>query len=269
METTQAYRPASSTQLPNESRARPGSRLHSPAPVRTADADLGSGFASGLAVPDYLLLAEAGFQPLDFVTGTAVYHVGLPAARRFHGQELEAVSKAMDNVRRLAMSRMQVQADRLGADGIVGVQLQSQIHPWGRRMLESVVTGTAVRATDGGACRALEGNAFTSDLSARDFLCLLEAGAVPVAFVLGTCVYRITPQMAVQALRQTGPNQEMIPFTECVRNARELALSRMQADPAGLNAAGIIGVRIDVSSHAWGKRATEFLATGTAIRRLG
>lgn len=56
--------------------------------------------------------------------------------------------------------------------------------------------------------------------------------AVPVAFVLGTYVYHIAHQSSMQALRQTGQNQEMVQFTQGVYDAREFALSRMQAEAA-------------------------------------
>ena len=142
------------------------------------------------------------------------------------------------------------------------------MYAWGQSVLEFVATGTAVRHLAGaGAHRAPDGRAFTSDLSAQDFFRLLAAGAVPVAFVLGTCVYHIAHQSAMQALRQAGQNQEMLQFTQGVYEARELALSRMQAE-ATRRGAGIVGVDVAVSNHVWGEHATEFLATGTAIRRL-
>ena len=90
---------------------------------------------------------------------------------------------------------------------------------------------------------------------------------MPVAFVLGTCVYHIAHQGVMQTLRQTGQNQEMIQFTQGVYEARELALARMQAEAAQAQASGIVGVSV-VKNHVWGEHATEFLATGTAIRRL-
>lgn len=109
----------------------------------------------------------------------------------------------MYNARELAMLRMRVEATHLGADGIVGVRVKMQMYAWGQDVLEFVATGTAVKATAGnGAHRAPDGQAFTSDLSAQDFFRLLAAGAVPVAFVLGTCVYHIAHQSAMQALRQ-------------------------------------------------------------------
>jgi uncharacterized protein YbjQ (UPF0145 family) len=89
-----------------------------------------------------------------------------------------------------------------------------------------------------------------------------------VAFVLGTCVYHIAHQSVMQLLRQTGQNQEMVQFTQGVYEARELALERMQAEAAQAQSSGIVGVTVEVKNHVWGEHATEFLATGTAVRRL-
>src|SRR6266704_562379 len=94
--------------------------------------------------------------------------------------------------------------------------------------------GTAVwepKAADGRLAQTAGANpagVFTSDLSAQDFFRLLAAGAVPVSFVLGTCVYHIAHQGVIQSLRQVGQNQEMLQFTQGIYEARELALTRMQ-----------------------------------------
>ena len=166
------------------------------------------------------------------------------------------------------MSRMRAEDGQLGADGIVGVSLAIQTYAWGAETMEFLATGTAVRATDGqGGHRAPDGGPFTSDLSAQDFYRLLATGATPVAFVLGTCVFHIAHQSALQTLRQAGRNAEMPSFTQGVYQARELALVRMQSDAARAGASGIVGVRPVVSNFIWGEHATEFLATGTAIRR--
>jgi hypothetical protein len=42
----------------------------------------------------------------------------------------------------------------------------------------------------------------------------------------------------------------------------------MQAEAAAARASGIVGVTVDVKNHVWGQHATEFLATGTSVRRL-
>jgi uncharacterized protein YbjQ (UPF0145 family) len=238
--------------------------------AHTAGAQPGGVFTSDLSVSEYALLGEAGFEPLGFVVGSSIYHVGLQVGRWSQNMELQVLTQAMYNARELAMARMRAEADHLGADGIVGVQLRLQMYAWGQDVLEFVATGTAVKAlaATSGAHRAPDGRAFTSDLSAQDFFRLLAAGAVPVAFVLGTCVYHIAHQSMIQTLRQAGQNQEMVVFTQGIYEARELALSRMQAEAGDASASGIVGVNVAVSNHVWGEHATEFFATGTAIRRL-
>jgi uncharacterized protein YbjQ (UPF0145 family) len=242
--------------------------------AHTAGADPSGVFSSDLSVSEYVLLGEAGFEPLGFVIGSSIYHIGLQIGRWSQNQELQVLTQAMYSARELAMARMRTEADHLGADGIVGVQLRMQRYVWGSDVLEFIATGTAVRALGdagsgtAGAHRAPDGRAFTSDLSAQDFFRLLAAGAVPVAFVLGVCVYHVAHQSVMQTLRQTGRNQEMVTFTQGIYEARELALTRMQAEATDARSSGIVGVDVTVSNHVWGTHATEFLATGTAIRRL-
>jgi uncharacterized protein YbjQ (UPF0145 family) len=237
--------------------------------THTAGADPAGVFTSDLSVSEYALLGEAGFEPLGFVVGSSIYHVGLQVARWSQNQELQVLSQSMYNARELAMARMRAEADQLRADGIVGVNLRMQMYAWGQDVLEFIATGTAVRALAGnGAHRAPDGRAFTSDLSGQDFFRLLASGAVPVAFVLGTCVYHIAHQGVMQSLRQAGQNREMPQFTQGVYEARELALIRMQSEATQAGSSGIVGVNVGVFNHVWGEHATEFLATGTAIRRL-
>src|SRR5580700_4002986 len=237
--------------------------------AHTAGADDTGVFTLDLSVSEYVLLGEAGFEPLGFVVGSSIYHVGLQVGRWSQNQELQVLTQAMYSARELAMARMRAEADHLSSAGIVGVHLRMQMYSWGQSCLEFVATGTAVRHMAGqGSHRAPDGRAFTSDLSVQDFFRLLAAGAVPVAFVLGTCVYHIAHRGVMQSLRQAYQNQEMLQFTQGVYEARELALTRMQAEAAEARSSGIVGVTVDVKNHVWGAHATEFLATGTAVRRL-
>src|SRR6202046_2284818 len=160
--------------------------------AHTAGAEQGAVFTSDLSVSEYVLLGEAGFEPLGFVVGSSIFHVGLQVGRWSQNQELQVLTQAMYRARELAMARMRAEADHLGADGIVGVQLRMQMYVWGQEVLEFVATGTAVRALGSagsgteGAHRAPDGRAFTSDLSGPDFFRLLAAGAGRAALGLGT-----------------------------------------------------------------------------------
>ena len=103
-------------------------------------------FTSDLSVSEYVLLGEAGFEPLGFVIGSSIYHIGLQIGKWSQNQELQVLTQAMYNARELAMTRMQAEAEHLGADGIVGEQLRMQAYVWGQDVLEFLATGTAVKA---------------------------------------------------------------------------------------------------------------------------
>src|SRR5258708_39413152 len=118
--------------------------------AQTAGANPAGVFTSDLSVSEYVLLGEAGFEPLGFVVGSSIYHVGLQAGRWSQNQELQVLTQAMYNARELAMARMRAEADHLAADGIVGMQLRMQMYAWGQNCLEFVPTGTAVRALGSG-----------------------------------------------------------------------------------------------------------------------
>ena len=113
--------------------------------AQTAGANPQGVFTSDLSVSEYVLLGEAGFEPLGFVVGSSIYHVGLQVGRWSQNQELQVLTQAMYNARELAMARMRAEADHLAADGIVGVSVDIETHVWGEHATEFLATGTAVR----------------------------------------------------------------------------------------------------------------------------
>ena len=81
-------------------------------------------FTSDLSVNEFLLITEAGFDPLGLVVGSSIYHIGIQMAGWKKSQEMTVLSEAMYGARQLAMTRMEEEADQLGADGVVGVRLE-------------------------------------------------------------------------------------------------------------------------------------------------
>ncbi len=230
-------------------------------------------FTSDLSVNEFLLVREAGFRPVGLVLGTSVYHVGFQFQRWTKNQELTTLTQAMYHARELAMERMQTEADQLGADGIVGVRLNIEFKDYGSDVAEFIAIGTAVKADephtpDGGAWRNNQNQPFTSDLSGQDFWTLIRAGYAPSGMVMGTCVYHIAHQRFSNVLSNLGQNAELPQFTEALYEARELAMSRMQAEAERLGAEGIVGVQLLSHPHRWGGHTTEFFAIGTAVRPL-
>ena len=234
-------------------------------------------FTSDLSVNEFLLVREAGFRPLGLVLGSSIYHVGFQFGRWGKNQELTTLSEAMYHARELAMSRMEAEADQLGADGIVGVRLEIEFKEFGTDLAEFIAVGTAVRSdepppadphVEGRSWRNNRDQPFTSDLSGQDFWTLIQAGYAPLGMVMGTCVYHIAHQRFWQAMGNIGQNVELPLFTEALYDARELAMSRMQAEAEELHAEGIVGVQLRSHGHRWGGHTTEFFAIGTAVRPL-
>jgi uncharacterized protein YbjQ (UPF0145 family) len=248
----------------------PAPNVGASAQGRLAEVAAGRCFTSDLSINEFLLVGEAGFEPLSLVVGTSMYHVGIQVARWGQSQELAVLSQAMYSGRQAAMQRMVAEATAVGADGIVGVRLDLNMFEGGHEVMEFMAVGTAVRSkTNPGAYRAPNGQPFTSDLSGQDFYTLCRTGHFPVSFVFGTCVYHVAHQGMMQSLRQIGQNVEMPQYTQAVYDARELAMARMQAEAERDQSTGVVGVHLEHHNHVWGEHAVEFLAYGTAIRPTG
>jgi uncharacterized protein YbjQ (UPF0145 family) len=222
-------------------------------------------FTSDLSINEFLLVSQSGFEPLGLVLGSSIYHIGFQQANWSQNQEMGVLTQAMYHARELAMTRMEEEADQLGADGVVGVRLDIGRYEWGAELAEFIAVGTAVRHRGGELHRASNGRPFTSDLSGQDFATLLRAGYRPVGMVMGNCVYHVAHQGLRAAWRQIGRNTEMPNYTQALYEARELAMERMQTEADELQAGGIVGARILQKSHGWGSHVIEFFAIGTAV----
>ena len=196
-------------------------------------------FTSDLSVNEFLLVKEAGFEPLGLVMGSSIYSIG--------AHHLASMQPA--------------EAEELGADGIVAVRLTVAVHAWGTNIIEFLAIGTAVRHVQApGTYRTSQNKPFTSDLSGQDFWTILNAGYRPVGFVMGNCVYYVGPP--AQQLPQNG---ELAGPTQAIYDAREVAMERMQFEAESMAAEGIVGVTVEETNHTWGPTVLEFSAVGTAV----
>jgi uncharacterized protein YbjQ (UPF0145 family) len=226
-------------------------------------------FTSDLSVNEFALVKQAGFDPVGLVVGSSIFHIGLQVVAPTSSRELTVLSEAMYSARHLAMTRMEEEADQLGADGIVGVRLEVGRYEWGPNMAEFIAIGTAVKHRGGVLHRAPSGRPFQSDLSGQEFWTLLRTGHRPVGMVMGSCVFHVGRRGPLTAIAQTGRNIELPNYTQALYDARELAMQRMQTEAQELGADGIVGVTLSEKSHGWGSHVIEFFALGTAIIATG
>src|SRR5579859_2900292 len=174
---TAAYTPGSTANLPSGAAARLRSMR--------GTGDKPAFFTSDLSVDEFLLVEHAGFEALGLVLGSCIYHVGFQWQKWNVSQELTVLTQAMFSARELAMTRMEEEADLLGADGIVGVRLVFSKYSVDENVLEFQAIGTAVRHRERkGSYRTKDNRPFTSDLSGQDLWKLARAGYRPVSLAL-------------------------------------------------------------------------------------
>jgi uncharacterized protein YbjQ (UPF0145 family) len=228
-------------------------------------------FTSDLSVSEFVLLEQMGWRPLGLVLGSSIYHVGIQYGNFYQNQELNYLTAAMYEARELAMSRMEEEADVLGADGVVGVRLEVGGYAWAENALEFTAVGTAVKApASETSWRTRDNKPFTSDFSVQDFYELVSStGYVPRELVLGNCVYHIAHQGFLQSMATLGNNVELNNYTEAIYDARELAMGRMQAEAESHGADGIVGMQIVEKTHIWSPHVIEFMAIGTSVEKRG
>ena len=135
------------------------------------------------------------------------------------------------------------------------LRTRSSVHP-GRQLGLTQHAAERMREMAGGEAR---GRLFTSDLSVNEFLLVKKAGFEPLGLVVGSSIYHIGFQQS-----QWNQNQEMVVLTQAMYHARDLAMTRMEAEADALGADGVVGIRLEVSRYEWGPNLAEFMAIGTA-----
>ncbi|MDE3070563.1 MAG: heavy metal-binding domain-containing protein [Acidobacteriota bacterium] len=251
----------------------------------------GGAYTSDLSASDFALCHQLGMRPLAQVMGSSVYQVGYQAAYPglmgsrgpvFAGgliRELDTLTDAWNEARDRALHRLAREAEVLGADAVVGVQISTAGRDYGEAaagsgLIEYAVIGTAV-ARDAGDRRA---GPVLTELSVADYAKLIAAGVEPRGIAAWSSVCYADYGYATAARAQTGllsggsESFELREFTGAIYAAREQVMTRMGAQAQALGASGMVGVRI---SHQMRRLAVgqssrvglqvTFHAIGTAI----
>ncbi|HEY4811505.1 MAG TPA: heavy metal-binding domain-containing protein [Solirubrobacteraceae bacterium] len=217
----------------------------------------GGSFTSDLSVGSFALCHQLGLKPLSQVMGSSIYQIGYQGMQMGYGAfggggtmgmltELRTLSDAWNEVRRLALNRLELEARHAGADAVIGVQLRTGSHDWAEGAIEYVVVGTAVRRKDAKPSE----NPVMTELSVSDYANLQRAGIEPLGIVAWTSVFFVVDTAEMQMMSGFGgramfsENQELSGYTQGVYSAREQAMERLGFQAQQLGASGIVGVRI-------------------------
>jgi uncharacterized protein YbjQ (UPF0145 family) len=124
------------------------------------EAEAGPAFMSALSGQEFGVLIKGGYFPVGIVMGVCVFHIGRLGPKgwlktAFRSEEMPGYTSALYEARELAMTRLQQEAVRLKADGVVGVTTTELSHVWGSHVIEFFAIGTAVNVV-GDAHQSLE-----------------------------------------------------------------------------------------------------------------
>ncbi len=199
-------------------------------------------FTSNLSVNEFALAASEGLRPLGQVIGSTVYHVGWQYTPMYASGELTTLSQANTHARHLAISRLQQEAQLLGAHGVIGVRLERKSYDWGANLIEFAASGTAVALPDAGPPPQ---HPFVCALSGQEFYALRRGGFFPVGFAFGTCTCYHVATQTNQWASQSWSNVELIDYSKAISHARRTAMTRLSKEAAQVGAEGVVGVTID------------------------
>ncbi|MFN8553926.1 MAG: heavy metal-binding domain-containing protein [Candidatus Obscuribacterales bacterium] len=237
-------------------------------------------FTSDLSTREYLLCRQSGFKTLGQVMGTSFFNVsfwGFYKSRWNSTGELTNITHAQLEARKMAISRMQHEAQLLGASGVIGVRLIIKSHDWSSRQTEFTAIGTAVKIPGYPESEL----PFTSALNGQDFWKLYQAGYRPLALAFGICSYYIYSDSRTQSIvnkqlfgLNLAPNQEVLSYTQGFYQSRNLAMARAQSHIHENGGDGLIGVAADyeiediayeVNNYTYHDMLVHWTVVGTVI----
>ena len=213
----------------------------------------GGFFTSDLSTNEFLLVRQAGFEPVTQVMGSSVYHVGwqqMPWTSSWQlpmggSAELDVLTDAWNEARGLAIGRLAEEAQRAGADAVVGVRLERKRFDTTGDLVEFTSFGTAMRSKR----YAIENAPVLSNLSGQDFAKLYLNGYWPVGLVAASSVTYVvsgwTTQRAQRGFASRFQNQELTDYTQGLYEARQRAVLRLTRQAHEAGAHGIVGVQIE------------------------
>jgi uncharacterized protein YbjQ (UPF0145 family) len=238
-------------------------------------------FTSDLSVNEFVLTRQAGASPISQVMGSSIFHVGKIRDYKGATGEVDVLSDAHREARRLALSRIWQEARAVGADAVVGVRLSERLVTKGSHgkggddgdeILEFTVVGTAVHAP---YLRAQQGNPIISDLNGQDLWALASIGYQPVGLVYDYCHYHTWHVLGDDSSWSAAG--EVQAASQAIDAARTLVENRVEKQARAFHSEFVVGqdirVRVKEVPCGWsGCRLNDLdvdvFWIGTAVRRV-
>jgi uncharacterized protein YbjQ (UPF0145 family) len=218
-----------------------------------------------LSVPGAVGAEAAGFTPIGEVMGCIVERIGFYTSMGMSlNDQVRPYGEALRRGYATALDRMRLEAQGIGADGVIGVALS--VTEVGENMREFVALGSAVRADT----RGRPGQVFTTELAGQDVSKLMQAGWVPVTIATGIQAAVTYSYYAQQQTSVWVGNTEVDDYTALVTGARATARKDFHRQVKASGADGAIVSRMSLAIWPFGETAVGCVATvfGTAISQF-
>jgi len=204
-------------------------------------------FTSDLSVNEFLLVRDAGCQPIAQIMGSSIYHIGQIPDYKGKTAEIEVISDAHREARRRALGRLFQEAVVVGADAVVGAKLRERMITMGARgkggddggeVIEFTVVGTAVKAP---FLTHAPGQPIITDLSGQDLWALIQEGWEPCAFLFDFCKYH-----GWHVTSGGSGSGEVTDANQVVEAARQLVMQRLTAQAVAASVEFVVGSDVSI-----------------------
>ena len=208
-------------------------------------------FSSDLSVNEFLVTREVQATPISQVMGSSIFHIGRIPDYKGSTSEIEQISSAHREARRLAVSRMFQEAQLIGADAVIGVRLGERLITVGAHgkggddgdeVIEFTVVGTAIRAP---WIVHPPGQPVITDLTGQDFWALAREGWEPCGFLFDFCRYHVWHVMKDDAWT---PGGEITAADDAVETARGIVNQRIYTQASRFEAEMVVGSDLKVTA---------------------
>ncbi len=219
---------------------------HSSAKSKTQQKNLS--WSSNLSVSDWLLLKKYQCEVLGMVMGCN-FHTKIlnqPTLRYLMGESrqwplgsLIQVSTLEDDYHESiynALLRLQQDAQKMGADAVVNIKINSIEISSETNTYEYSAIGTAIKFNN----TLPDKKIILSTLTVTDFIKLLQTGSLPLGISYGAGVVYVVSDKQNRVRRKVKENQEIKGYTQGVIKARKRGLSHLIENSKTLNGHAIL-----------------------------
>jgi uncharacterized protein YbjQ (UPF0145 family) len=220
-------------------------------------------FSASVDGKQFYALLDAEYTPVSFVFGNVAYATAMSGGLMgklgtFKRGDVQSLSDAFNQTRRLALTRIIDRAEENKANAVIDIKAMTQVFTGVNEML---MTGTSVQHR-----LFADSGMRTSALSADEIWNLAKMGYAPRQLLLGSSIFSVGLIHNLSAMIKSIYKNEIPELTDLFNHARKKALAIIDSEAKTINAETVIGMKTQI--YHLGNGLIECLIIGTAVEKL-